>query len=105
MCSTYFGDYYIYHQKLETVLLKYHIGHLFLSSLCVGALVWLVLSGASFTGFSLQHGRYSNIAAPNLQHTMNRERNDRCGDATSPSQAPDGAYINVQNLLSTQEVK
>ena len=30
------------------MLLNYHIGRLFLSSLCVGDLVWLVLSGARF---------------------------------------------------------
>jgi len=55
--------------------------------------------------WSLQHGHYSNPAASNLQHTTNRERNDRCGIATAQSQAPDDGYINVRNRLSTQEVK
>jgi hypothetical protein len=40
------------------VLLNYHIGRLILSSLCVGALVRLVLGGVRFTGFSLQHEHY-----------------------------------------------
>ena len=39
------------------MLLNYHSGHLVLSSLCVGALVWLVLSSARVAGFSLQHGQ------------------------------------------------
>ena len=32
------------------MLLNYHIGRLVLSSLCVGGLVWLVLSGARIAG-------------------------------------------------------
>ena len=48
-CSTCFG-HYIHHQELATVLLDYHIGRLVLSSLCVGALVWLVLGGVRFAG-------------------------------------------------------
>ena len=51
--------------------------------------------------FSLQHGHHSNPAAPNLQHTTNREQNDRCGNSTAQSQAPDDGYIDVQNMLST----
>jgi len=46
-------------------------------------------------------GHYSNPAAPNLQHTTNREQSDRCGNSTAQSQAPDDAYINVRNMLST----
>ena len=34
------------------MLLNYHIGRLVLSSLCVGDLVRLILSGALFAGFS-----------------------------------------------------
>jgi len=33
-------------------------------------------------GWSLQHGHYSNPAAPCLQHTMNREHNNRCCNST-----------------------
>jgi len=51
--------------------------------------------------FSLQHGHYSNPAAPNLQHTTNRKQNDVCGNSTAQSQAPDDGYINVRNMLST----
>ena len=51
--------------------------------------------------FSLQHGHHSNPTAPNLQHTTNREKNDRCGNSTAQSQAPDDGYINVRNILST----
>ena len=46
-------------------------------------------------------GHYSNPAAPNLQHTTNREQNDRCGNSTTQSQAPDDGYIGVRNMLST----
>jgi len=58
------------------VLLNYHIGGIVLGSLCVGVSVWLGWSGICVAGFSLQHGLYSNPAAPNLQHTTNREQND-----------------------------
>ena len=37
------------------MLLNYHIGRLVLSSLYVGDLVRLVLSGVRFAGFSLQN--------------------------------------------------
>jgi len=42
MCSTCFGHQYIYHQKLATVLLNYHIGRIVLGSMCVGVSVWSV---------------------------------------------------------------
>ena len=51
--------------------------------------------------FNLQHGHLSNPAASDLQHTMNWEQNDRCGNSATQSQAPDGGYINVWNMLST----
>ena len=50
------------------MLLNYHIGRLVLSSLCVGDLVRLVLSGARFTGFSLQHEHQIS----NTQRTENK---------------------------------
>ena len=52
-------------------------------------------------GWSLQHGHYSNPATPNFQHTTNWEQDDRCGNSTTQSQAPDDGYINVRNMLST----
>jgi len=51
--------------------------------------------------FSLQHGHYSNPAAPNRQHTMNQKQNNGCGNSTAQPQAPDDGYINVRNMLST----
>ena len=56
---------------------------------------------ARFAGFSLQNERHLTPAAPNLQHTMNWEQDDRCGNATTQSQAPDDGYINVRNMLIT----
>ena len=46
MYSTCFGHQY-HHQELATLLLNYHIGCFVLSSLCVGDLVRLGLSGLS----------------------------------------------------------
>jgi len=80
------------------VLLNYHIGRFVLGSLCVGDLARLGLSSTRVAGFSLQHGHYSNPAAPNLQHTTNREQNDRCGNSTAQSKAPDDRYINPKNV-------
>ena len=40
--------------------MNYHIGRLVLSSLCVGALVRLVLGGVRFAGFSLPPRQSSN---------------------------------------------
>jgi len=42
---------------------------------------------------------------PNLQHTMNWEQNNQCRNSTAQLQAPDDEYINVWNMLSTEEVK
>ena len=83
------------------MLLNYHIGRFVLGSLCVVDLVRLGLCSIRVAGFSLQHGYDTNPVAPNLQNTANRERNDRCGNSTAQSQAPDDGYINVRNVLST----
>ena len=51
LCAEHVSDINnIHHQELVTVLLNYHIGRLLLSSLCVGDLVGLVLSGVRFAG-------------------------------------------------------
>ena len=63
------------------MLLNYCIGRFVLSSLCVGDLVRLSLSGARVAGFSLQQGH------------------DRCGNSTIQSQTPDDGYINVRNMF------
>ena len=50
------SDINILHQELATVLLNYHIGRIFLCSICVGVAVWLGWSGIRVAGFNLQHG-------------------------------------------------
>ena len=65
------------------MLLNYHIGCFALVSLCVGDLVQLDLSSARVAGWNLQHGHYSNPAAPNLQHTAKQEQNNQCGNSTA----------------------
>jgi len=35
-----------------------------------------------------------------LQHTTKWEQDDRCGNSSTQSQAPEDGYINVQNMLS-----
>jgi hypothetical protein len=55
--------------------MNYHIGRLVLSSLCVGALVRLVLGGALFAGFfSLQNEHHLKPAtqSSNTQRTKNK---------------------------------
>ena len=44
--------------------------------------------------FSLQNEHHPKPAAPNLQHTTNWEQDDRCGNSTTQSQAPENGYIN-----------
>jgi len=66
-------------------------------------------SGAFGCAVELPHWSYCSWfavcwrfgAAPNLQHTANREQNDQCGNSTAQSQAPDDGYIIVRNMLST----
>jgi len=55
--------------------------------------------------FNMQHGYHSNLTTPKPQHTSNQEQYDQCGKSTEKQQAPDDGYINVRNMLSTQEVK
>ena len=50
---------------------------------------------------SLQNEHHPKPAAPNLQHTTNWQQDDRCGNSTTQSQAPEDGYINVRNMLST----
>jgi len=46
----------------------------------------------------------TQIQPHQISNTTNREQNDWCGNSTAQSQAPDDGYINVPNMLSTQEV-
>ena len=47
------------------------------------------------------HEHHLKPAAPKLQHTTNWEKDDRCGNSSTQSQAPDDGYMNVRNMLST----
>jgi len=71
-----------YHQELATILLNYHIGRIFLGSMCVGVSVWLGWSGIRVAGFRLQHGYNSNPSTSKLQHTSNQEQYGQCGNTT-----------------------
>ena len=86
--------------------MNYHIGRLVLSSLCVGT-----LGAAGFWWFSFlscasacKTNTTKNQPHQKLQHTTNFEQ-DRCGNSSTHSQAPDDGYINVRNMLSTYEMK
>ena len=57
----------------------YHIGRVVLGLLYVGDEVQLGWSSVRAAVCSLQSGHYSNLTAPNLQHTANQERHDQCG--------------------------
>jgi len=60
--------------------------------LCV--CIALVLQPETRTPLQPNHAKYP-------QHRTNREQNDRCGNSTAQSQAPDDGCINVRNMLST----
>jgi len=60
-------------------------------------------SGGVFICVKNEH--HPKPAAWNLQHTTNWEQDDRSGNSTTQSQAPDDGYINIRNILSTYEVK
>jgi len=65
--STCFGPYYAHHQELATIML--------IATLVVSFLVCCRLEVRC-----LQPGHYSSLPAPNLQPTVNQERNDQCGN-------------------------
>ena len=65
--------------------MDYHIGRLVLSSLRVGVVVAASIWWCLFC---------------RLQHATNREQDDRCGNPSTQSQAPEGGCINVRNMLS-----
>jgi len=69
------------------------------------AVLFHFLCGIRVAGFGLQHGYHSNPITQQIQHTSNQEQYDQCGNVTELSQAPDDEYINIRNMLSTQEVK
>jgi len=54
LCTQYVSDINIsIIQELATILLKYHIGHIVLGSMCVGVSVWLGWSGIRVAGFNM----------------------------------------------------
>ena len=102
MCSTYFGHYYIHHQELATVLLNYHIGHLVLSSLCVGDLVWLGFSCARVAGWSTRVVlQPATRALLKPSHTNSPVHNRSCASAcnTSTTQTQPHQFSNTQQEL------
>ena len=76
--------------------MDYHIGYLVLFSLCVGVSVLqveaLVLQPAKRTP--------PNTIRRKPQHTTKREKDNRCGNSSTQSQAPEDGHINVRNMLS-----
>jgi len=69
----------------------------------VGVSVWL---GWGVAGcFSLPHGYHPNPATPKLQHTSKQEHTTNVAITIEKSQAPDDGCINIQNMLSIEEVK
>ena len=60
--------------------------------------------GCFLVVFVLQAGACKttkNQPHPKLQHTTNWEQDDRCGNPSTQSRAPEDGYINVRNMLST----
>ena len=79
---------------IATVLLNYHIGRLVLSSLCVGDLVWLGLSGARVA---------CNTSTPQTQphQISNTQRTEnKTTDVVIQQHSRNDGYINVRNMLS-----
>jgi len=70
--------------------MNYHIGRLVLSSLCVGAFVAVGIWWCSFC--RLKHSCVSACKT-------NWEQDDRCGNWSTQSQAPEDGYVNVRNML------
>ena len=70
-------------------------------------LLRLIFGGVRFAGWSLlQPAKRTKTNTTKyqpqqkLQHTTNWEQDDRCGDSSTQSQAPEDGYINVRNMLS-----
>jgi len=77
-------------------------------STCVGVSVWLVgVVSVWQAEVALQSSTRipPQPATPKLQHTSKQRTHNQCGDTTEKSQAPDDGCIDIQNTLSTEEVK
>jgi len=68
--------------------------------MCVGVSVWLGWSGIRMTGCHTDTTPTSHT----VTHIETRTHN-QCADTIEKSQASDDGYINVRNMLSTEEVK
>ena len=71
------------------MLMNYYIGRLVLSSLCVGAFVAVDIWWCSFCRLK-----------PVKRTPQRTQQDDRCGNSSTQSQAPEDGYINVRNMLS-----
>ena len=105
LCAQHVSDINIsIFRSLRLLLLNYHIGRLVLSSLCVGDLVWLVLSSARVAGWSCASvcntgtTQYQPHQISNTQRTENKTTDVVIQQ--QQSQAPEDGYINVRNMLS-----
>jgi len=86
------------------VLLNCHIGLLFckdgefsvsVNLWCVVVCVWCDVDITPNTH------HYTPQIYTNAKSSVFTEQNDRCGNSTAQSQAPDDGYINIRNMLST----
>ena len=62
-------------------------------------LLQLIFGGVRFAGWSKTNTTKYQLQQK-LQHTTNWEQDDRCGNSSTQSQAPEDEYINVRNMLS-----
>ena len=59
-------------------------------------------SGACDCVVELPHRSFCSVNLyTDAKSSVFTEQNDRCGNSTAQSQAPDDGYINVRNMLST----
>ena len=68
-------------------------------------LLRLIFCGVRFAGWSTSASTCKTNTTKyqpqqKLQHTTNWEQDDRCGNSSTKSQAPEDGYINVRNMLS-----
>jgi len=77
-----FGHYHAHHQELATMFLitTLVVSSWFAVGWWLGAVRLQQCPGCRLNHFSLQPGHCSSLAAPNLQHTANQERNDQCSN-------------------------
>jgi len=67
--------------------------------------VWLGWGGICVAGFSLLHGYHPQPSHTEPPTHIETRTHNQCDDTTEKSQAHDDGRINVQNMLSIEEVK